>query len=186
MIRVKSGSFPTSETDGSLVYFGTGATYTVTGLTPGQTYYYSVWGESGGVFSASSADFLVTTSAGSTTTGGGVTLTAPWRWMSAPNYTNLSSLPVVYWAVNGVADAILMPRATFWFLIAMLTSAFGGIMSYVGLGQSGRGQQSQAVGMIVGLGIMAIWYAAQIVPWYIILLYILWVAFSLRTKRELD
>jgi hypothetical protein len=186
LVRVKAGSFPTTTVDGTQVYYGTALTASVTGLTPGQTYYYSVWGESGGTYSASYATCMVTTNAGSTTTSTGVTISAPWRWMSAPDYTNLSNLPVVYDAVNGVADTILMPRATFWMLLAMVTSAFFGIMAYVGSGQSGRGQQSQAVGMIVGLVLLTLWYAVKIVPFYIIALDLLWVILSFRAKKEMD
>ena len=106
--------------------------------------------------------------------------------MAAPNYTNLSNLPVVYDAVNGVADSILMPRASFWLLLALVSTAFAGILSYTSAGEGGRGQQSQIVGMVVGLGVMTLWWAVQIVPWYILLLYVLWMITMFRTKRELD
>jgi hypothetical protein len=186
MVRVKSGSYPTTTADGALVYFGTALTTTPTGLTPGQVYYYSVWGESGGTYSASYDSYMVTTNAGSTSTSTGVVISAPWRWMSAPDYTNLSNIPVVYDAVNGVAVAIGMPEATFWMLLATLSSALAGIMAYVGAGQSGRGQQSQAIGMIVGLALLVLWYAVEIIPFYIILLDLLWVVFMFRGKREMD
>jgi hypothetical protein len=186
MVRVKAGSFPATVADGALVYFGTALTTTPTGLTPGQVYYYSAWGESGGAYSASYAECMVITNAGSASTSTGVVIPVPWRWMSAPDYTNLSNIPVVYDAVNGVAVAIGMPEATFWMLLATLSSALAGIMAYVGAGQSGRGQQSQAIGMIVGLALLVLWYAVEIIPFYIILLDLLWVVFMFRGKREMD
>ena len=186
MIRTKAGEFPATTTDGSLIYFGTGLTFEVTGLTSGTTYYFSIWGESGGTFSTSYDTCLVTTNAGADISDGGIIISAPWRWMSAPNYTNLANLPVVYDAVNGVADSIQMPRATFWMLLALFTSALGGIMSYVGAGQSGRGTSSQAIGMIVGVVLLSVWWAMQIVPSYIIALDLLFTVLLVRSKREMD
>ena len=186
MIRTKAGEFPTTTVDGSLIYLGTGRTFEVVGLTSGTTYYFSIWGESGGTYSASYATCLVTTNAGADISDDGVIISAPWRWMSAPNHANLANLPVVYDAVNGVADSILMPRATFWMLIALFTSAIGGIMAYVSAGQSGRGASSQAIGMVVGFVLLCIWWAMQIVPSYIIALDLLFVVLLIRSKREMD
>jgi hypothetical protein len=186
MVRVQAGSYPTTTADGALVYLGSALTYTVIGLTPGQVYYYSVWGESGGTYSISYDTCMVTTNAGSTTTASSGSVPSPWRWASAPDYTNLSNIPVVYDAVNGVAVAIGMPEETFWMLLALFSSAMAGIMSYVGSGQAGRGQQSQAIGMIVGLGLLVLWYAIEIIPFYIIVLDIMWVIFTFRGKREMD
>lgn len=44
VIRYKPGSNPTSVTDGTLLYNGTGTATTQTGLSPGQHVYYSIWG----------------------------------------------------------------------------------------------------------------------------------------------
>jgi hypothetical protein len=183
MVRVQSGSYPATTADGALVYFGSALTTTPTGLTPGQVYYYSVWGESGGTYSASYASCMVTTNAGSTSTSTGIAISAPWRWMSAPDYTNLSNIPVAYDAVNGVADALGMPRASFWMLIATFSSAFAGIMAYT----SGKGgNNSQMLGAVVGLALTVLWYAVEIVPFYIVLIYIMIMVFTMRAKREMD
>jgi len=187
MVRVGYSTYPTTTTDGVLVYEGSSTTTTHTGLTPGAVYYYSVWGESGGAFSSSYATCIVTTNAGSiATTSTGAQLTTPWRWLSAPNYSNLSNLPVVYDAVNNAADAIQMPRASLWMVFALISTAFVGILAYSGAGLTGRGQQSQAIGMIGGLVMLTLWWAVQIVPWYILLLYVLWLLSMFRAKRELD
>jgi hypothetical protein len=45
MIRRKQGSYPTSITDGTQVYFDTGTSVTDSGLEPRQTYYYRAWSE---------------------------------------------------------------------------------------------------------------------------------------------
>jgi hypothetical protein len=71
-------------------------------------------------------------------------------------------------------------------LLALFTSAIGGIMSYVSAGQSGRGSSSQAIGMIVGFVLLSVWWAMQIVPSYIIALDLLFVVLLVRSKREMD
>lgn len=43
MVRRKTGSYPTSPSDGTQVYYDTGTSYNDTGLTAGTTYYYSAW-----------------------------------------------------------------------------------------------------------------------------------------------
>jgi len=45
MVRRKQGSYPTSITDGTQVYFDTGTSVTDSGLEPNQTYYYRAWSE---------------------------------------------------------------------------------------------------------------------------------------------
>jgi hypothetical protein len=41
----------------------------------------------------------------------------PSGWLSAVDYTNLKNLPLVYDAVNAVADSIQMPRGNFWLIL---------------------------------------------------------------------
>ena len=43
MLRRKTGSYPSSVTDGTEIYSGSSTSYTDTGLTNGTTYYYSIW-----------------------------------------------------------------------------------------------------------------------------------------------
>lgn len=42
-IRNKEGEYPTSKTDGNLIYDNTGTSYSNTGLSPSVTYYYRAW-----------------------------------------------------------------------------------------------------------------------------------------------
>lgn len=42
-VQRKTGSYPTSPSDGIQVYYDTGTSYSDTGLTAGTTYYYSAW-----------------------------------------------------------------------------------------------------------------------------------------------
>jgi phosphodiesterase/alkaline phosphatase D-like protein len=186
LVRVGDSTYPTTITDGALVYQGASPKYTQTGLISGKTYYYSVWGKSGTTYSTGYATNAVTINASIiSTTSSGAVLTTPWRWMSAPNYHNLENIPMAYDAVNGVADSLNIPRETFWMFLAMFTSAIGGVMAYSGAGASGRGQNSQIIGLLVGLGLLTLWWGVQIVPWYILLLYIMIVIATLRASREM-
>ena len=44
LIRYRTDTYPTSVTDGTLLYNGTGSSTSHTGITPGQHIYYSAWG----------------------------------------------------------------------------------------------------------------------------------------------
>ena len=129
LIRYKLGSYPTSLTDGILVYFddltsvihNSESAMTLAlheGLTPGTTYYYRVWGESGGVYSADNVTLIITTLAESE---GGDALpvpTTPTGWFSTPDETVWSAFPL-YGVFNFFADSFEIPRPTFWYLLAI-------------------------------------------------------------------
>jgi len=51
LIRYSTDTYPTSPSSGVQLYLGSGTTVTHTGPAPGTTYYYSAWGESGGLYS---------------------------------------------------------------------------------------------------------------------------------------
>jgi hypothetical protein len=182
LVRMGLATYPTLTTDGTLVYFGTATTVTSSSLTAGTTYYYSFWGESGGVYSVAYSTSVVTTNAGVPAAGGGVSSTTPWRWISAPNYTNLDNLPIVYDAVNNAADSIAIPRATFWLILALVTAAIGGVVGY----GAGGNQPSTIMGIIIAGGVMTLWWLVQIVPWYLLGIYIVFGFLLTRTKKEMD
>jgi hypothetical protein len=127
----KSGSYPTGILDGTLVYFGVSTSTIHIGLPSGKTYYYGLWGESGGSYSPDIATVMATT----TVSGTGATTieppSTPSRWLSAPDYTNLAGLLFIYDAVNGSADALQMPRATLWMILAIIISLVLAIGVYI-------------------------------------------------------
>jgi len=53
LVRYSETSTPTSTAEGTQAYFSSASTYTLPGLTPGTTYYFSAWGENNGVYSVS-------------------------------------------------------------------------------------------------------------------------------------
>jgi len=178
IVRRKTGSYPATYTDGQPVYLGTSASCNDTGLDRGQTYYYSVWAVSGTYYSVGSSDVMTTTLASGV---GGESLETPGepsRWMAAPDYTNLSGLPVVYDAVNDVADSMEMPRETMWMLLAIALAAGAGILFY---GVSGK---KAFVGLIVMVIALAFGWTVKIVPFWIPLLSGIIVVAVLWTQRR--
>jgi len=132
LIRYKAGEFPTGVTDGTLVYFDTSASTVHEDLTPGTTYYYMLWGESGGTYS-SNATLMLTTTAGA---GAGMTpdYTSPTeipRWLGGTDYTNVAGLGFIYTITNNVADSLDVPRGNWWFATWMILSVIAGIVVYV-------------------------------------------------------
>jgi hypothetical protein len=57
----KAGSFPTSPTDGTILYEGSGTSATASGLSPSTTYYFAVYGRYATTFSQNASQRSVTT-----------------------------------------------------------------------------------------------------------------------------
>jgi hypothetical protein len=175
VIRVAYDDFPATSAAGFAVYNLGSSTYTHTGLTPGKTYYYAVWGQSGANESTNPAEVMVTTLAAGT---GGDALTdplQPMRWLSAPNYTNLHELPIMYDAINNMADAMDMPRANFWMLGALLCSCVVGVVLFR------TGFLFAFIGLLVSL--IGGW-AIQIIPFWIPLLVLIIGVAVFMTNKE--
>lgn len=83
----------------------------------------------------------------------------PTSWMAAPDYERLEGLGYFYDGVNGSADVIGMPRATFWFLSYMGLAVFLSLLFYLKIRQSnGAGTMTIVVltillfgGLVIGL-----------------------------------
>jgi hypothetical protein len=136
LIRFKFDSYPTSTTDGTQVYLSSSTSTIHEDLAAGTTYYYAIWGHSGGSYSPNSTTLMLTTSA---YIEPGDTLPPPeepTNWMAAPDYTRMSGLGYFYDGVNGSADWIEMPRATLWFLLALGLCLFLTFAFYLKIRQS--------------------------------------------------
>ena len=75
-LRYKTGTYADNITLGTLAYEGPNTSYSLSGLTPGTPYYFSVWGKDGSSYSATYAYNLFSTTSGtapSITTIGGTT-----------------------------------------------------------------------------------------------------------------
>jgi hypothetical protein len=125
MLRFSTSTYPNTTADGTLLYLGVLSSYTHTNLTQGMNYYYSIWGQSGGLYSANKATTLGTTMVGVATTYATPPTVTSSAWVSMPSELGLVNLPI-YTYVNWIADSYSMPRATFWvFLYLALIVALG-------------------------------------------------------------
>jgi len=104
---------PLTTADGTEIYNGTGIYLVHSGLDEGTTYYYSAWGESGGVPSANPINLIMTTTSGVSTTDLPA-LTIPTGWFQDPDESFLVHLQPFYSVINGIADSWGMPRGNAW------------------------------------------------------------------------
>jgi len=162
LIMYKFGSYPTGIADGTQAYFGSSVSTVHTGLTPGTTYYYMLWGESGGIYGGN-ATLMMTTTAGA---GGGATptYTAPTevaRWLTGTDYTNVAGLGFVYTIVNNVADSISMPYGNAWFALVMAIAVVAGLAVYI----KSKGKVLPAASVLTILFVLG--WMMKLVPFWI-------------------
>jgi hypothetical protein len=77
VIRYRTDTYPSSPVDGTSAYSGSGFQVTVSGLTAGQSYYFSAWGYDGVNYSATPALLVSTTLATALPSGGTTTPSNP-------------------------------------------------------------------------------------------------------------
>ena len=179
LVRYSPAAYPTTTTSGIAAYSGPSSTHTVDDLTSGTTYYFSAWGESGGNYSASYATLMMTTSATSGEDIDDIDVpTEPSRWFSAPDYTSMEGLGVIYDGINACMDSGDIPRETGWFLGATFLAMMAGLIAYLRLGKK------LLIGMIVLTVGLAAGYFVRLVPWWVPLMtLILVIAFAMTHKQ---
>ncbi|MDD2702284.1 MAG: fibronectin type III domain-containing protein, partial [Sideroxydans sp.] len=115
LIRYATDDYPATVADGTQIYFDSGSGYNHTGLSGGTTYYYTIWGESGGVYSSVGGVNLAMTTYASIPTGDELEApTTPFGWYQDPDYTLLENLEPFYSVINNFADDWEMPRNNMW------------------------------------------------------------------------
>lgn len=146
----KTGSYPTSKTDGTSVYTGTTNSYKDTGLTPGTTYYYMAWGQSGAFYSTANVTLLITTlPATSTSTDTSMPdVTTPDLWFQSPDYTNMANFPL-YTIINFALEAFEVPKSTGWYIIALIFAVACGILFYSSFENSNIFLSVMVVGAVI-------------------------------------
>lgn len=129
MIRYSETSYPADETEGALAYLGPLASYTITGLTAGHTYYIVAISKSGVDYSAP-VQVLATTTAGAPVGEEPTDPTMPTGWFQSPDHTGLSGLPL-YDQMNDLFVAFDIPLASGWFFAAILGCVILGAVVFV-------------------------------------------------------
>lgn len=129
LIRGKTGSYPSSILDGEEVYFDTMTSVVHDGLTPGTTYLYRAWGESGGLYTASNATLMITT-LGIAPGGDPMPVpTTPSQFYQPPSGEGLYQIPF-FGLVNWWGEVFEIPQNTMWFVAAILMSIAAGIYTF--------------------------------------------------------
>ena len=160
----KLGTFPTSIIDGNLLPNQSGYSYTHTGLQSGVSYYYSLWGINSTCYSPSYTTIMCTTTASfATSTPAPLPTTNMSGWSNAPNGSVLSNNPL-YGLGNQEADAIVMPHATWWFLLAMGGLVCCGLFIY-----SRTNNLLLSIAAVIVFGSILAWQMAIIPVWVIII-----------------
>jgi hypothetical protein len=126
LIRWKIGSYPSSTSDGNLLPLQTGINYIHDGLTPGTSYYYKLWGEDGGSYSATYNTTMCTTLAGGNASALPAHPSDPGFWTIVPDSSSLVGLPF-YGTVTDIGDTMHIPEDYWWMMLMsglLLTCGF--------------------------------------------------------------
>lgn len=118
-IRYSIGGYPNTTSEGNALPLQSGVDYVHTGLSSGTSYFYTMWGEGSGSYSASHTHIMCsTTAAGPSTTVSPLPTTNMTDWQDDPDSSALTNHPL-YAVGNLEADAVLMPHNTWWMLVGM-------------------------------------------------------------------
>ncbi len=138
LLRYSTTSYPASVTDGTLAYLGLGNSVVVSGLDPGRTYYWSIWGMTEGVYSSSYTTAICTTLAYETQNAENITIEKPSgndMWLLTPDTTKVEGL-FFSGLIENIHDTYKMPLNIAWYFVWIVIGVGGGIVLYnrVGLG----------------------------------------------------
>lgn len=133
LLRYSPATYPTAVTKGISGYFGTGNSVQVSGLTPGTTYYWSIWGMSGGTYSSTYTTTICTTLAYDTPISSDIDIEVPPSndtWTQTPSDSKLQNVPMANAIVNIWHDTYEVPNSMLWYFIWFMIGIGGGIVLY--------------------------------------------------------
>lgn len=133
LLRYSPATYPTAVTEGTSGYFGTGNSVQVSGLTPGTTYYWSIWGMSGGTYSSTYTTAICTTLAYDTAISSDINIEVPPSndtWTQTPSESKLQNVPMANAIVNIWHDTYEVPNSMLWYFIWFMVGIGGGIVLY--------------------------------------------------------
>lgn len=167
VVRYELGSYPSTITDGESAYYGEYVEYTLDGLDPGTTYYFSAWGYAPDDYSDSEVNALATTLPG--TGGGGDSGEIPSQPEDTENIEDMPGFGLADWVSGNtgwpVATLMAFGAFVFFYCMALIfgkmtgsTAVVVGIliagfttMGYMGFGIIGYG--GAIVLAIIGFGL---------------------------------
>ena len=183
LIRYKPGSYPTSNSDGTLGYLGTGQSQSITGLTPGTTYYFVAYGFTSPTYSSSTAQTMGTTTAFDSTPSSTPALVTPQAdstWTQTPSTTKTATIPIAGGLIQGIADSYNQPLNMVWYFAWMLLAVGVGIGVYI----KGNFNIILGVGSMLGVIGVGVWWYNIVAGGIVILLGIIAIGWSLVGLRR--
>ncbi len=165
LVRYNTNTYPSTTADGYSVYSGSLSTTEHSSLSAGTTYYYSIWGESGGDYSSNAKNLVVTTLGTSATTIGGgdsvPTPDLPASFFQVVDPTKLEKFEPFYSMINNFADSWGMPDATMWLIALLFIIAVIGFLVLIE-------SQNLAVALVVASILMIGMVFMQLLPAYFV------------------
>jgi hypothetical protein len=163
LVKYSDASYPLVVGDGIGAYLGAGNSKTLTGLTPGTTYYFTAWGNTAAVYSAGAGINTIVTTLAYDTAGSTGTIEAPpsnsW-WNQTPSASKVGSIPVVSALVTQSATVYAIPEASLWYFLWVLFSVGMGVIIYIKAGMNlvaGLGSQALLFALGAVLGLTMLW-----------------------------
>jgi hypothetical protein len=155
----QQSAIPTDNTTGILLYSGSDNYFPHTGLTPGTSYGYRIYGYEAGIWSTNSTTLMVTTLPAATIPTGVPHPTTPSSLFITPNSSYLSNIPF-HELIDSNAAAIGMPVGNFYLIMFIMAGVVVGFLIY----NKGKDEivSLVAMGAIFGFGT-----SAQVVPLWI-------------------
>jgi hypothetical protein len=188
LARYKLAAYPATNIDGTSAYLGTSNSVSITGLTPGLTYYISLWGFTGGTYSTDYATGMGTTlayDAPGTGTGNAIEVPADGgTFTQTPSTVHVANVPF-HEAIESISTAYGTPLNMVWYVIWMMAGIAGGILLYNRAGQGGQASYN----LPMTFGAEAIWFGigASIgltMMWVVVLFLIVATGFTMFGNRH--
>jgi hypothetical protein len=143
LARYRTDTYPTTTADGTVAYNGTQTMATVSSLTAGQTYYFSVWSYDGAAYSTTETHGAVTTlvaqipSGGQTSQSNNIPVpTVPAKATQTPVITGFHLSPfsdILSYSNNASFGGLGMPIANLWEVVAILIIVIASLLTYIKL-----------------------------------------------------
>ncbi len=164
LVRYRTDAYPTSKTDGTQVCLTSDSSFDFTGLTSGRTYYFMIWGESGGSYSSGNSTLALTTRLPPYNASN---ITAPTiaNWLQTQTLTHLTGLGIFYTVGSDFIASWGMPQTTGWMLLWLVFCSAIGLITWILSKQLFVGAFFTAAGIVWGvmLGLYSAWYIVILV-----------------------
>lgn len=180
-MRYRTGSYPTSTAEGTLGYLGSGNSVQIEDLTPGSTYYVSLWGLDSGTYSDNYTTVMFTTLAYGQGAGDDLgTPESPDAWLQDPDASIANEWVFFGGIITAVSTEYGTPARWIWYLLTLLGSTGLGVIIY---NKANYNTPMAVMAAVLCMGIIAVSFKLIFlaVP---ILVGLIWVGFAMFGERR--